>query len=125
MNREGRTVIRDQVNRLQRFTLLEVLMEMSAEDRLEALDQTLENVEAVLEELMDDEQSKLDSMSEGLQSSPTGEAITEAIDQLDGVLSELGHARLLLEDLPDDRDIDWAEGLAETITEVISELKGI
>lgn len=52
----------------------------------------LDEIKSNIETMMEDEQSKLDNMPEGLQESERGEAMQEAIDNLESASSSLEDA---------------------------------
>lgn len=54
--------------------------------------ESLDEIKSNIETMMEDEQSKLDNMPEGLQESERGEAMQEAIDNLESASSSLEEA---------------------------------
>ena len=52
----------------------------------------LEKIKCAIEEMREDEECKFDNMPEGLQESERGEAIQEAIDNLESASSSLEEA---------------------------------
>ena len=53
---------------------------------------SLEEIKSNIETMMEDEQSKLDNMPEGIQESERGEAMQNAIDNLESTSSSLEEA---------------------------------
>ena len=66
-------------------------IDMNAQGRKEIAKyiSTLEDIKDKLESMMDDEQDKFDNMPEGLQESERGEAMQEAIEQLETACENL------------------------------------
>lgn len=67
---------------------------MNAKQRkeLQGYIDSLEETKCAIEKMMENEQSKLDNMPEGLQESERGEAMQEAIDNLESASSSLEEA---------------------------------
>lgn len=67
---------------------------MNAKQRkeLQGYVDSLEEIKSNIETMMEDEQSKLDNMPESLQESERGEAMQEAIDNLESAASSLEEA---------------------------------
>ena len=67
---------------------------MNAKQRkaLQGYANSLEEIKSNIETMMEDEQSKLDNMPESLQESERGEAMKEAIDNLESASSSLEEA---------------------------------
>lgn len=67
---------------------------MNAKQRkeLQGYAYSLDEIKSNIETMMEDEQSKLDNMPEGLQESERGEAMQEAIDNLESASSSLEDA---------------------------------
>lgn len=54
--------------------------------------ESLDEIKCAIEEMMDEEQDKFDNMPEGLQESERGEAMQEAIENLESASSSLEEA---------------------------------
>ena len=67
---------------------------MNAKQRkeLQGYANSLEEIKRAIEEMRDDEECKFDNMPEGLQESERGEAMQEAIDNLESASSSLEEA---------------------------------
>lgn len=67
---------------------------MNANQRktLQGYVESLEEIKCAIEEMRDDEECKFDNMPEGLQESERGEAMQEAIDNLESASSSLEEA---------------------------------
>lgn len=67
---------------------------MNAKQRktLQGYAESLDEIRSNIETMMEEEQSKLDNMPEGLQESERGEAMQEAIDNLESATSSLEEA---------------------------------
>ena len=67
---------------------------MNAKTRkeIEKLTESLDEIKCAIEEMRDDEECKFDNMPEGLQESERGEAMQEAIDNLESASSSLEEA---------------------------------
>lgn len=67
---------------------------MNAKQRkeLQGYVESLEEIKCAIEEMRDDEECKFDNMPEGLQESERGEAMHEAIDNLESASSSLEEA---------------------------------
>lgn len=94
--------------------------------------EALDGLRDATEQMGSDEQDKFDNMSEGLQGSPTGEAIEQAIENLDSITSSIDTLRDKF-DFPesggawDDAkmdDIDWDEA-ADDMQTICDELDAL
>ena len=67
---------------------------MNAKQRkeLQGYADSLEKIKCAIEEMRDDEECKLDNMPEGLQESERGEAMQNAIDQMEYGIDSLQEA---------------------------------
>ena len=63
---------------------------------------SLEEIKSNIETMMEDEQSKLDNMPESLQESERGEAMQEAIDNLESAVSSIEEAIDYLNEITED-----------------------
>ena len=59
---------------------------------LQGYAESLEEIKCAIEEMREDEECKFDNMPEGLQESERGEAMQEAIDNLESASSSLEEA---------------------------------
>ena len=64
-------------------------MNRERRERLSSIIQTLENCQADIDGMKDEEQEVFDNMPENLQGSERGESISEAIDNLDSATYSL------------------------------------
>jgi cysteine sulfinate desulfinase/cysteine desulfurase-like protein len=75
---------------------------------------------SVLTTLAEDEREKFDNMPEGLQASPTGEAIDAAAEALDEAVSHLQDAQSVT-----DNDEDWHETLSALVQDAIDAAENV
>lgn len=101
------------------------LNELANKIRCETIDlgdakMALDSYEERVGEISEEEREKFDNMPEGLQASPTGEAIEDAADALE-------YAEWPQTDDYDatDPDSSWRDDLADAIEEVALELDGV
>ena len=92
--------------------------EAAAKIHIKAVSESLEGLRSAVEDLASEEQEKFDNMSDGLQASSRGEAIQEAIDELESATTDL--ASLVEKFKPDEEnqwnDIDWDDASSELET---------
>jgi len=110
MNKQSRARLAEAVTILSELSDAENLLAMSDEAIASMIDEATD----LIIDVGSEEREKFDNMPEGLQSSPTGEAIEQAADALEYVNWPQGWDR---------QDEDWAEVLADEIQSVINEVE--
>jgi hypothetical protein len=114
MNKQSRKTLGEAYTILCELNDAENLLAMSDE----AIKTMLDEASNLITNVAEEEREKFDNMSEGLQASPTGQAIEEAADLLEGVNLDLTWTR---EAEGDDDPEGWAEQLASEVQDVIDE----
>jgi hypothetical protein len=115
INKQQRKLIDNAIGRLSQFTdATSISTDALSVDSLKS---ALADLEATVTEIATDERDKFDNMPEGLQSSPTGERISEIADNLENL------------SWPDSDDFDFdteegREAIAEAIQDIIDEIEG-